>query len=261
MFDGSVVVVSGVGPGVGQALVSLLIRENAKVVLGARNADRLAAFAEMLPSDSTLAIPTDINSAEDCRRLLKAGLERFGRIDALVNNAYVAGPWGPQAGRLADADLGSDWSAPFETNVKGSLRMVQAALPALRLTRGSIVMVNTVAARHVREGYGAYSVSKGALQTATRILATELAPLGIRVNTVFPGNIDGPPLQSSMAKWAKEQSVTLEEVRSQIAASLPLGEIPTSEDVAEAIMFLASRRARGITGAGLDVNGGEYIPL
>lgn len=257
MFQDQVVIVSGVGPGLGQALVAGLIREGASVVLAARNEQKLAEVAALYPADRTLCVPTDISREEDCRKLAERVQDRFGRVDALINNAFDLGSMGP----LATAALDEAWSRPFEVNVKGSLRMVQAFLPALRESQGAIVMVNSVSARTYKAGFASYAISKGGLQTASRMLAMELAADRVRVNTVFPGFIDGPPLRDAFEHMAAAEGVTAKEVGDRIAASLPLGFIPTSEDVAEAALFLASRRARGIVGASLDVNSGEFSPL
>lgn len=257
MFRDQVVVVSGVGTGLGQSLVSILVREGARVVLAARNMKKLESVAGSFPKAQTLCVATDIGRGADCRRLAERTNDHFGRVDALINNAFQLGPMGP----LAEADLNDDWSQAFEVNVKGSVRMVQALLPALTASQGAIVMVNTIAARCHKPGFASYAISKGALQTATRTLALELAPRGVRVNAVIPGYIDGPPLQSAFAAMANAEGLTVEDIRRRVAGSLPLGCIPTGEDVAEAVLFLASRRARGITGAALDINAGEYVPL
>ncbi len=257
IFDDQVVVVSGVGAGLGQALVSALVREGARVVLAARSMGKLESVAGSFPRAQTLCVATDIAREADCRHLAERTSDRFGRVDALINNAFQLGP----TSLLAEADLNGDWSRAFEVNVKGSVRMVQALLPALTASQGAVVMVNTIAMRCHKPGFASYAISKGALQTATRTLALELAPRGVRVNAVIPGYIDGPPLQSAFAAIADAEGVSAEDIRRRVTDSLPLGYIPTSGDVAEAALFLVSRRARGITGAALDINAGEYIPL
>lgn len=227
------------------------------VVLATRNLGKLEQLMDELPSARTLAVKADISLPEDCRSVAEQATSRFGGVNALINNAFQFGPYAS----LIDATLDDDWWQPFDVNVKGTVRMVQAALPALKASRGSVVMVNTVAARIHKPGAAAYALSKSALQTATRTLAVELAQHGVRVNAVFPGYIDGAPLQSAFAARAQAQQITPEQVRRYTTESLPLKYIPTDDDVAEAVIFLAGEKARAITGASLDVNAGEYMPL
>ena len=259
MLAGKVAIVSGVGPGVGQELASIFAREGAAVVLAARNEKVLADTAAQIERNGgkALAVPTDITQVADCARVAKQAQDRFGAINVLVNNAFQMGPWSD----LMESDLNDSWDIAFDVNVKGSLRMTQAALPALKASKGSIVMVNTVAMRSYRPQVGCYAISKGGLQTATRYLASELAGFGVRVNAVVPGYIDGPPLQSSFIASAAEAGVSPEDIRRQVTQSLPLRRIPTSADVAEAILFFASSRSQAITGASLDINAGEFSPL
>jgi NAD(P)-dependent dehydrogenase (short-subunit alcohol dehydrogenase family) len=232
-------------------------RAGAKLVLLARNEERLnAVYREVTAIGApALSIQADITQDADCQRILEKTLSTFGRADALINNAFQLGPRGP----LATAVLDGGWKAPLMTNLMGSLQLTQAVVPALAESRGCIVMINTIAIREVRPSFSSYAISKGALQTATRYLAQELAPRGIRVNTVVPGYIDGPPLREAFAAMADTQGIAAADVADQVRAELPLRIIPTGEDVAQAALFLASDYARAITGASLDVNAGEYI--
>lgn len=258
LLDGQVAVVSGVGPGVGRELSRLFAREGAAVVLVARDETKLRDVADEIKAGGgrALFIPCDIADAAQCTEVARRSIDTFGGVDVLINNAFQMGPWSP----LMDTALDAAWSAPFEVNVKGTLQMTQALLPSLESRRGSVVMVNTVAMRTHKPDVGCYAISKGALQTATRYLSVELAGRGVRVNAVIPGYIDGPPLQDAFGRMALASGRTSDDLRKEITESLPLKRIPTSLDVAEAILFFASRKSQSITGAALDINGGEFIP-
>lgn len=253
-----VAVVSGVGPGVGVELTRLFLEQGMKVMMVARDAERLRAIEDELDStDTALAsVSGDISRRADCEAIAHCAHERFGRIDVLVNNAFQMGPWGTLLETVED----DHWGDAFAVNVRGSLRMTRAMLPALKASKGAVVMVNTVAMRTYKPEVGCYAVAKSGLQAAARYLAMELAVHGIRVNTVVPGYIDGPPLQAAFERMADGQGLTAAALRQQVTQSLPLKRIPTSWDVAEAIAFFASKGALAITGASLDVNAGEFLP-
>lgn len=260
LLQDKVAVLSGVGEGLGRAAAHLFAQEGCAVVLVARSAERIRSIAQEVERQGgrAIAVPGDVTRGEDCRHIADIAKERFGGTDILVNIAFVLG----QTGLLMDTQLEDDhWSDPFEICVKGSLRLTKALLPQIEARKGAVVMVNTVSTRTYHPQVGVYAIAKGALQTASRMLAEELGPKGVRLNTVTPGYIDGPPLEGAFALWAKQAGSSPQEIREQITAKLPLKYIPTSLDVAHAVLFLASDRARGITGATLDVNGGEYIAM
>lgn len=252
-----VVVVSGIGPGLGRDLTWEFARAGARLVLLSRTAVRVEALQQELVNAGIdcLGLAADITRPEDCERVKEKALATFGRVDVLINNAFQLGERGP----LATTQLDSALQAALDTNLTGSLQLTRALVPALADSTGNVVMINTVAIRHVRPGFAGYAISKGALQMASRYLAEELAPRGIRVNTVVPGYIDGPPLRHAFAEMAAAQGVSEASVADQVRESLPLRTIATGEDVARAALFLASDHARAITGASLDVNAGEYI--
>jgi len=257
LLKDKVAIVSGVGPGLGRATALALAREGAAVGLAARTEERVQSVAEEIEAMGGRAMPlaTNVVDPDDCARAVARAVETFGGLDILVNSAFRGDPGVP----FADADL-NKWRKVFEVNVWGSLQLTQAAVPALRARGGgSVVFVNSMSARKIREREGSYASSKGALLVAVRTLATELGPDGIRVNSVIPGWIWGPNVQLYVDWQISERGITREEAVAEITEAIPLGFIPPQEDIAEAILFFACDMSRVITGQSLDVNGGEYF--
>ncbi len=252
-----VAIVSGIGPGMGRDVSLALAREGAHVVLAARGADKLAAVAAEVRARGrrALTVPTDIASDADCRRLVAAAIAEFGRVDVLVNNAFKGSVEKP----FAEADL-AEWRAVYDVNVFGSLQLTQAVVPHMqRQGGGSIVFVNSMSMRVIEPRFGGYASSKGALMIAAQTLARELGVDKIRVNSVVPGYIWGAALEGYFKSLAQQQGVTPDEVYKTIAARTALHHIPTSEEIADAVVFFASDLSRVVTGQALDVNGGHHL--
>ncbi|MBA3654455.1 MAG: SDR family oxidoreductase, partial [Actinobacteria bacterium] len=197
-----------------------------------------------------------LTDSDQCRRLVEATTDHFGGVDILANSAFQPG----ELKRFADSDL-RQWRDLFEVNVFGTLELTQCAIPALRARGGgAVVFVNSMVIRKTGAiAEGGYAASKGALFAAARVLAHELGRDKIRVNSVVPGWMWGPNVQMYVDYMAQKRGVAPEEIKAEIAKPMALGEIPTSEEVSEAVAFLASDRASAITGQTLDVNGGEYF--
>jgi NAD(P)-dependent dehydrogenase (short-subunit alcohol dehydrogenase family) len=257
LLTDKVIIVSGVGPGLGRETALACAREGAAVVLGARTASVLEEAAATIRDGGgrALAVPTDVTDTEQCRRLVEATVAEFGRVDCLVNSAYRPGVFK----KFEYADL-QDWRAVFEVNVWGSLQLTQAVIPQMRLQGGgSIVFVNSMIVRKPLPKQGGYAASKGALLTAAQVLAKELGPHKIRVNSVVPGWMDGPPVRLGFEAIATHGGKPVEEQYADIAAQIPLGFIPLDEDCANAVVFFASDLSAVVTGQSLDVNGGEVF--
>ncbi len=258
LLDGLSVVISGVGPGLGQELARACLREGARVALACRNQEYLQALSTELGADATrlVTVPTDITDPVQCRNLIDKTIEAFGGVDVLLNSAYNPGPYVA----FEDADL-DEWQGPLDVNLLGTMRITQSALPALKASRNaSIVNVNSMIFRKPLVNQGAYVASKGALLGATKSLAVELGKYGIRANSVVLGWMWGDPVERSLQVAADAGGTTLETIKSEVEKNIPLGEIPDDADCANAVIFLASPMARVITGASLDVNGGEFMP-
>jgi NAD(P)-dependent dehydrogenase (short-subunit alcohol dehydrogenase family) len=250
-------IVSGIGPGMGRDIALAFAREGAHVVLAARTAPALEAVAGEVRALGRRAfcVPTDVASAADCRRLAAAAHAEFGRIDVLVNNAFLGGRYDP----VESADL-DDWRKVFDVNLFGAVQLSQAVIPHMKAQgHGSIVMVNSMSIRIIEPRFGGYAASKAALMAATQTMAKELGAHGIRVNSVVPGYIWSDKLAAYFAQLAQQRGTTPEAVKAEIASRTALNHIPDSEEIADAVVFFASDLSRVITGQALDVNGGHYF--
>lgn len=255
MLEGKVVVISGVGPALGTTLARRCAEAGADVVLAARTAQRLEEVAAMVSGMGrrALAVTTDITDDSQVDQLVASSVDAFGAVDVLINNAFRV----PSMKPLADTTFQHIRDA-IELTVLGALRLTQAFTPALARARGSVVNVNSMVIRHSQPKYGAYKMAKAALLAMSQSLATELGPQGIRVNSVAPGYIWGETLKSYFAHQAGKYGTTVEQIYDATAAQSDLKRLPTEEEVASAILFMASDLSSGITGATLDVNCGEY---
>ena len=257
LLEGKVALVSGAGPGLGRDIALAFGREGATVVVGARDQERVAALAAEVEGQGakTLALRLDITDAGSCRDAVAQIVEAFGRLDILVNNAFNDG----DHRRFLDADL-ERWRATMDVNFFGTLQLTQAVAPQM-VTQGDgrIVMINTMSAVRMRPGFGAYTGSKAALAAVTKILAGELGSHGIRVNGVHPGYIWGDSVESYFAHQAQKRGITPEERYQEVAADTALGYLPTSAEIAEAVVFFASDMSKPITGQALGVNAGQWF--
>lgn len=255
MLENKVVVISGVGPALGTTLARRCAEEGADLVLAARTAERLEEVARQTTAlgRRAVAVTTDITDDGQVGDLVEQSLEAYGRVDVLINNAFRV----PSMKPLADTTFQHIRDA-IELTVLGALRMIQGFTPALAEAGGSVVNVNSMVIRHSQPKYGAYKMAKSALMAMSQSLATELGDKGIRVNSVAPGYIWGDTLKSYFNHQAGKYGTTVEQIYAATAAQSDLKRLPTEDEVASAILFMASDLSSGITGATLDVNCGEY---
>ncbi len=186
-IEGKVVVITGASSGLGEATARMLAGQGAAVVLGARRVDRIEALAAELQAAGgrALAVQTDVTRSEQVQRLVDAAVERFGRIDVIVNNAGLM-PSSPLE-RLKIAD----WDRMIDVNIKGVLYGIAAALPHMqRQKSGHIVNVSSVAGHRVRAGTAVYSATKHAVRVLTEGLRQEVKPYDIRTTIISPGAVD-----------------------------------------------------------------------
>lgn len=262
LLKDKIVVVSGIGPGLGVKLAIEAAREGAAgVVAAARSAEKLADAEARVkavnPNCKVLKVVTDITKVADCERLAAQAVQVFGRVDALVNSAFVHG----DMDYASTANL-ETWKEVINTNLIGTLQITQALVPQMKAQKsGAIVMINTMAVRQIPPlGEAGYAASKAALANSSKWLAKELGPSGIRVNTIHMGWMWGAPVQGYMEWQASEHKIPLETLKGQVEANIPLGRMPTDDECARAALFLVSDYASAVTGAALDANGGMYMP-
>ncbi|MGH8528908.1 MAG: SDR family oxidoreductase [Nevskiales bacterium] len=263
LLKDKVVIVSGIGPGLGVKLAVEAAREGAAaVVCAARSADKLEDAEQRIRETGSKSVVlkqvTDITDRKQCETLVAATVKKFGRVDALVNSAFLHGAMD----YVSNADLDAWLAGPIATNLIGTLKLTQAVIPQMKQQkRGAIVMINTMAVRQVPPlGEAGYAASKAALANSAKYLAKELGPDNIRVNTVHMGWMWGAPVQGYMNWQAEQLQVPVEQLVAQIASQIPLGRIPPDEECARAALFMVSDYASVVTGASLDVNGGHYMP-
>lgn len=255
MLAGEVVVITGVGAGLGAKLASRAVAEGAKVVMAARSTS-VTEVVEKETDGAAVAVACDVRKPEDCARVVETAVERFGTVTGLVNSAY-AHPGFFDLLETPDKGL----RRAMDVVLHGSLNMTRLVVPHMKQAgRGSIVNIGTMTTRKPMRGEGGYAVAKAAMTSATQFLALELGTHGIRVNQAVMGWLDGPGVRFYLTMTAEQKGISEQEVYDDIASRNPLGRIPTDEACAGAVLFLLSRYASEVTGAVLDVNGGEYMP-
>lgn len=257
LLAGKVCVVSGVGPGLGRQAALLLASHGADVVLAARRQSTLDEVAAEVVAlgGRALTVPTDITDGEQCEHVMATTTAELGGVDVLVNNAFRFDAFQT----FEEVDL-SIWRKIVDVNLFGSLQMTKAALPSMRQRGGgSVVMVASMAAREPQALQGGYAISKGALLTATRVLAYELGASGIRVNAVVPGWMLGPSVDIYIQMTSDSRGISPGEVVQELADRIPLGRVPSDGEVAGTIVYLASDLSSAVTGQAVDANGGEYF--
>ena len=261
LLKDKVVIVSGIGPGLGQELSTLAAREGARaVVLAARTPEKLdiaeREIAELGMGTAVLKVPTDIADQSQCQALAEQAVAEFGRIDVLFNSAYDPGSFEP----IEEASM-DGWRRAMDVNFFGTMHLTQACVAHMKDTGGAIVMIATMVEHKPLATQGGYGSSKSALRCATKHLALELGKYNIRVNSCHMGWMWGPSVEGYFAWQAQTTGKTQEELIAEVARSIPLGVIPDDGECAKAAIFFGSDYSSVVTGAALDVNGGEYMPV
>jgi 3-oxoacyl-[acyl-carrier protein] reductase len=240
-----VALVTGASQGIGWDIAQALVVAGAKVAAAARTEEKLALLVGEIEAagGEAIAVKMDVADAEQVKIGFKQVLEKFGRLDILVNNAAIT------RDGLAVRMKPDDWDAVIRTNLTGAHLCIQQALGTMMRARsGRIINVSSVVAQMGNAGQANYVAAKAGLIGLTKAIAMEIASRNITVNAVAPGFIDTPMT-----------NVLSDKVKEELKARIPLGRLGVPRDVAASIVFLASDEAAYITGHVLDVNGGMYL--
>lgn len=246
-FAGKVVVVTGASSGIGRASALAFSREGASVVLVARDGEALAAVAAEA-SGPTAVIAADVMADDTPTRVVGAAVTRFGGLDVLVNAAGIIGT------AATDATPDELFDRMFAINVRGPFRLMREAFPLLKARRGNVVNVSSVNGLRAFAGVAVYCSSKAALDHLTRCAALDWAPHGVRVNCVNPG-VTVTNLHRRGGMDETRYAAFLERAKE----THPLGRPGQPDDIAEAILFVASDKAAWITGDTIAVDGGRHL--
>jgi len=240
-----VALVTGASQGIGWDIAQALVVAGAKVAVAARTEEKLALLVGEIAAagGEAIAIKMDVADAEQVKSGFKQVIEKFGRLDILVNNAAIT------RDGLAVRMKADDWDAVIRTNLTGAHICIQQALGTMMRARaGRIINVSSVVAQMGNAGQANYVAAKAGLIGLTKAIAMEIASRNITVNAVAPGFIETPMT-----------NVLSDKVKEELKARIPLGRLGVPRDVAASIVFLASDEAAYITGHVLDVNGGMYL--
>jgi 3-oxoacyl-[acyl-carrier protein] reductase len=240
-----VALVTGASQGIGRDTALALAEAGAKVAVAARNEEKLSALVAEIAAGGGcgLAVKMDVADAEQVKAGFKQVLEKFGRLDILVNNAAIT-----RDGLAIRMKL-DDWEAVLRTNLTGAHLCIQQALPTMMKARaGRIINISSVVAQSGNAGQANYVAAKAGIIGLTKAIAIEIASRNITVNAVAPGFVETPMTD-----------VLPDKVKEELKTHIPLGRMGSARDVAAAIVFLASDEAGYITGHVLNVNGGMHL--
>jgi NAD(P)-dependent dehydrogenase (short-subunit alcohol dehydrogenase family) len=244
MFMNKVAIITGASRGIGRAIAKKLLDQGAQVALCARSG------IQDFPQDRSLAVTMDVRDQKNVEAGIRRIVDRFGKIDIVVNNAGISG-----VTPVGAADTGP-WLDIIQTNVMGSYFVTRGAVPHMA-DGGRIIMISSVLGKFGVPGYTAYCTAKTGLIGFTRALALELAPRKITVNALCPGWTDTEMARSGMRDIAKDLGISVEQFYKEAMSRVPLGEMVEPEEVASLVSFLAAETGSKITGQAISICAGS----
>ena len=255
LLDGKVAIITGASKGIGRALSLRFAGEGAHVICAARSADLVRETASMVEKAGGRAIAVTCDAAveDDVKRMVDAGVKAFGKITTLVNNAGDGGPTKPVQDYTMD-----DWLYTIHSCLTSSYVCTRFVVPEMiKAGGGAIVNISSMAGRRGLPYRIGYCSAKAGQVGMTYGMALELGPLGIRVNCVAPGAVEGDRIERVIAGQAQVRGITPEQMRKAMIDRSPLKRMTTADDIADATLFMASDLADNVSGQVLAVNAGE----
>ena len=258
-LEGRSAVITGAAQGLGEAIARRLAREGCDIVIGDINGEKAEAAASQIATDTgqqAIGVRSDVTDPDSCAALMDAAVQAFGKLDILVANAGIL-----KAADILEADP-AEWKRVIEVNLVGYFLPAQAAARVMAPRKsGSIVQINSKSGKKGSFRNSSYAASKFGGIGLTQSIALDLAPHGIRVNAVCPGNLlDGTLWQGSLfEQYARTQGLTVEQLRAKYEGQVPLGRGATYEDVSGVVVFLCSDDAAYMTGQAINVTGGQEM--
>jgi NAD(P)-dependent dehydrogenase (short-subunit alcohol dehydrogenase family) len=248
ILSGKVIFLTGGSMGIGFECAKAYASEGAKVVIMANDKQSLANAKEILGDEHSFILG-DVTSAADVELSIRHTITRYGKINVIHNNAGIAHPSKP----LHETD-DAQWQHIFDVNLKGILFTTRYGLESLKQTKGCILNTSSIVAEIGQENHAAYAATKGAINTLTKCMALDYAKYKIRVNAVAPAGVWTPMLN----EWMKEQP-DAEQIKKYLDDIHVLGYCPEGDVIADACVFMASEKARFITGNIMPVSGGAEL--
>jgi NAD(P)-dependent dehydrogenase (short-subunit alcohol dehydrogenase family) len=256
-MDTKCVVITGGGSGIGAGLGKAFALDGAHVVFVDLNAEAAAAVAESAQNESgctCISIKANVADKADVQAAVSRAEKEFGQIDILINCAGIS-----RIIPFLECDE-QTWDVTLDVNLKGMFFFTQAVVPGMIKNKsGNILNLSSQSGKVGTSGYQAYCASKAGVIGLTQSLAVELAPYGVRVNSICPGVVLTPMWDKQIKDYGKKRNLKTEEVMPYFAKKIPLGRIGTIEDIANLAIFLASDKASYITGQAINVSGGSVM--